>query len=342
LLANNNKESAKNKADSLIDVIAKGAGFSKVATENSLDQNPNVIPGELGWMTQAMMIPGFEGCFEATLNKLFTVESNYGLHIVKVSQKTKLQNKAQVAILEKEAIASRETFQKYYSQANELASKSDGKIDKFNELTTKMGLVPLQASNIQEGAKSIASYKNTREITRWAYDSKLGDVSQIISVDNKYFFIVALTGIRDAGIPTLAAVESEITAELRRVKSQEKMRDNVKERIAGLTSLEEIADKLGTTVSNQSGVSFGAPGSQSFDPKFIGYVAGAGESTLVGPVAGSVGVYIFKVDSRDTGSFFTEDDAKMRSNQMLNYQIQMLPAILEKNAKVKDHRTRFF
>ncbi len=261
LLANTDKVAAKKSADSLMNVIEKGADFSQVASANSLDKNPEVTPGELGWMTQAAMIPGFDTCFVAPLNKLFTIETNYGLHIVKVTQKTKVLNKVQLAILEKGAIASKETFQNYYSQANELASKSDGKIEKFNQLTAEKNLIPLQANNIPEGAKTISNYNNAREITRWAYQAKVGDVSQIISIDNKYFFIVALTKVREAGIPSLESIQNEIVAEIRREKAQEKALAKVKEQVAGLSTLGEIAEKLGTTVSTQTGISFGAHGS---------------------------------------------------------------------------------
>ena len=115
-----------------------------------------------------------------------------------------------------------------------------------------------------------------------------------------------------------------------------------KENINGLKTLDEIAAKLGATVSKQSGISFGAVGTQAFDPKFIGAVCGAKENVLTGPVEGSVGVYVFNVDARQTGAFFTEDDAKKRSLQMFSYQIQLLPNIFEKAAKVKDNRPKFF
>ena len=342
LLPNQDKALAKKGADSLITLIEKGADFTQVASENSLDRNPNTIPGEIGWLTQSSMIPGFDTCFVATPGKLFTHETQYGLHIIKVKERTKPINKVQLAVLEKAAVAGRETYQGFYAKANELASRSEGKIAKFNEVTKELNIFPMPAYNIAEGAKSIANYPNTREITRWAYDAKVGDVSQIISVDNKYFFIVALTKVREKGVPALESIEKEIATVIRREKANEKLVASIKEKTSGLTSLEAIAEALGTTVSKQTGVSFGAPGSQQFDPKFIGFVAGATPSTLVGPVAGNIGAYIFTVDSRETGAFFTEDDAKARSNQVFGYQVQMIPTILEKAAKVIDNRAKFF
>ncbi len=343
LIQNADKSVAKAKADSLIKLIEGGADFSQIAAANSADKNPKAAnPGDLGWMTQSYNIPGFDTCFVLAPNKLVTIETNYGLHIVRVKERTKPVTKVQIAILQKDAVASKETFQTYYSKANDLVSKSDGKIEKYNAAVKEMNLSPVPANGIAQGAKTVATYKNAREISRWAFDAKVGDVSQIISVDNKYFFVVALTAAREEGIPELEAVESNITAILKREKTNEKMLANIAEQVKGMTTLDAIAAKLGSTISKQTGISFGAIGSQSFDPKFVGSVAGAKENTLTGPIGGNVGVYIFNVDARQTGAFFTEDDAKARANQMFGYQMQMLPSILEKAAGVKDYRTKFF
>jgi peptidyl-prolyl cis-trans isomerase D len=293
-------------------------------------------------MTQTYMLPGFESIFNSPVNKLVKLETNYGLHIVRASQKTAPSKKVQLAILEKSAVASKETFQKYYSQANDVASKSAGKIENFNKVVKEMNLVPVPAMGIEEGAKTVATYKNARELSRWVYEAEKGDVSQIISLDNKYFFVAAVTGIREAGIPSLEAMESLIKPVLQREKSNEQFYQKVKEMVAGTATLEEMAAKLGTTVSTQSGISFGALGSQSFDPYFIGAVAGAKENTLTGPLKGNIGVYIFKVDARQTGAFFTENDAKSRLQQIFSYKLQQLQGIFEKGAKVQDHRARFF
>ena len=342
LLDGRDKVVAQATADSLIKVLEGGANFMEVAMANTLDKNPNAIPGELGWMTQNYMIPGFDTCFTATTGKLFKLESQYGLHIIKIREKTAPVKKVQLAILEKSAVASKETFQKYYSQANDLASKSAGKVENFNKLIKEMNLVSIPAMGIAEGAKTVATYKNAREISKWAYSAKRGEVSQIISIDNKYFFVATVTAIREEGIPSLEAMEKSITNILKREKSNELMLAKVKESVKGLTSLDEMANKLGTTVSKQSGLSFGSMGSQSFDPIFVGSVAGAKENTISGPVKGNIGIYIFNVDARQTGAFFTENDAKAKASQIFTYQLQLLQGVFEKGGDVKDNRARFF
>jgi peptidyl-prolyl cis-trans isomerase D len=205
-----------------------------------------------------------------------------------------------------------------------------------------MNEIPVPATGIVEGAKTVANYKNTREISRWAYEAKKGDVSQIISIDNKYFFIVALTAIKEEGIPSVEEVTPQIKDVLVREKSIEKMVAKAKEDLKGVKTLDEAATKLGVAVNKQTGISFSSMGTQTFDPKFIGAVSGAKENTLTGPMAGSIGMYIFNVDARQTGAFFTENDAKKRSAQYFSYQVQQVPAIMEKSAKVKDRRAKFF
>ena len=78
------------------------------------------------------------------------------------------------------------------------------------------------------------------------------------------------------------------------------------------------------------------------EPAFLGAVAGATPNTLSGPVAGNAGIYVFSVVNRETGSFYTDSDAKIRANQIQSYQINSLPSILTEMADIVDNRARFF
>ena len=81
---------------------------------------------------------------------------------------------------------------------------------------------------------------------------------------------------------------------------------------------------------------------RSLDPKFVGAIAAAPEGKICGPVAGSIGVYVFKVNGRETGAFYTESDAKNANAQILNYAAQMILPVMMDDADVKDNRARFF
>lgn len=331
------------KADSLLKVINKGGNFSQLASQYSLDKNPNVEnPGDIGWMTQTMMIPGMESVLSMDKGKCQIITTNYGIHLVKVAKKTASVKKVQLALLTKEIIASKETFQTYYSQANDLSSRSENKIENFNMITAEEELPVVPALNVTEDAKKLSRYENTREVTRWIYEAKVGEVSPIITVDNKYFFVVALNRVREDGYAPINQVATEIKMVLNQEKKGDKIVKETADKIAGLTSMEAIAEALNTTVTTKDGVAFGAIGAQSFDPVLVGAISAAKEGTIVGPLKGNIGAYILKVNSRETGSFYTENDAQQRSAQIVNYQVNTLPAVFNEMGDIQDHRARFF
>ena len=82
--------------------------------------------------------------------------------------------------------------------------------------------------------------------------------------------------------------------------------------------------------------------SRSLDPKFLGAIASAKDGEICGPVAGSYGVYVFRVTERNTGAYYTEDDARSYQRQLMSYTSQMILPIMMEEADVKDNRARFY
>lgn len=332
------------KADSLKNVIAKGANFANVASVYSADKNSadNGEKGNIGWMTQNYMIPGFESIFTAAKNVPFVLKTQYGTHIVEVSKTSSPILKKKVAILSKETIASKETFQTVYAKANQFAVTAAGNYNNYKKAVDSLGVYSHPVNNMLEGADKLGSIDNAKEVSRWVFENKVGKVSNIITVDNNFFVIATVRGIHKEGYAKVNEVASSIRQQLYYEKLAEKKAAEVAEKIKGLTDLQAIAEKLGTTVSSQSGVAFSSMSAQGLDPKFIGAVSVAPIDKVSAPVAGSIGVYVFKVTGRDTGSFYTEDDAKTRQSQMAMYTTQAIVPVMMQDADVKDNRARFY
>ena len=317
-----------------------GGDFSDLASRFSLDQNPNVAnPGDIGWMTQTSMIPGMQDVLTMRPGEIARMETDYGLHIVTVTDRTAPMKKVQLAIL-----PSKETFQDFYAQANDLASRCEGKIENFDKITMEEDLPVIPANRVAESARQLSRYDDVREVIRWIYDDKTkeGDVSPIITVNNNIYFVVALKQIHEEGYAPVNSVASSIKYRLTNEKRAEKVRNEVADKIAGLTDINVIADTLGQTVSTKTGITFGSMSGNSTEPAFIGAVAGAEPGVIAGPVAGNIGVYVLEVSNRETGAFYTEDDAKIKAAQVESYQINNLPAIFTERAKIVDNRARFF
>lgn len=331
------------KADSLLQVLSKKGDFVQIAKEFSADQNPNVAEaGDLGWMTQTYIVPGLEPVIGAKVGEILKLKTAYGTHLVKVTKTTKPVSKMQIALLVKETVAGKQTYADYYAKANDLATKSEGKLDKFRAAVKEGNLTYYPAIRVAPAAKGFASYEKAREVVRWVNENEVGAVSPILSVDNKYFFVVAVTGEHEGGIAPLKDVTPQIKQLLSFEKKGQKIAEETKALVAGLSDINAIAEKLGTTVSNKSGIAFSALTTQQLDPKFVGAVASASEGVVSGPVVGEIGVYYFVVTGKEVGAFYTEDDARLRKTQEFNYMSRMLPAIMMEAADVVDQRYKFF
>ena len=331
-------------ADSLVTVLAKGENFTNLVSEYSADKN-SAYDGELGcigWLTQNYMIPGFESVITANTGKPFVLKTQYGTHVVEVVKKTAPIQKKQVAILSKTALASKETFNDYYSQANRLATLSAGKLENYKKAVDSLGVYSHTMPGITEATSSYGAIDHAKEVTRWAFDNKPGKVSNIITVDNNYFFVVAVDGAHKEGIAPLQEVATNISDRLYADKASVKNAERVAEKIAGLTDLETIADTLHTTISNLPALTFSSLQGQMTDPRFAGAVCVAPLNEICGPVPGSIGAYVFRVNGRDMGTFFTEEDAKNMADRYQTYDTQMLLPVMMQDADVKDNRARFF
>lgn len=333
-------DDAAHVADSLVGVISRGGNFSNLAAAYSADQS-SAADGELGsigWMTQTYMIPGFESVIEARVGRPFVLETQYGTHVVLVTERTEPVLKKQVAILEKTALASRDTFNEYYAQANTFATLAGGSYEGYLRAvdSTKVYSHPV---SITEATSNYGAIDNAKEVTRWAFDAKEGKASEIITVNNNYFFIATVTKINKEGYAPVEDAASLIEQRLYALKIQDKVLSDVKSKISGISSIEDAAKVLGVEVDRSEAVSLG---STTVDPALLGAVSAAPEGTLFGPVPGTMGVYVVNVSNRETGSFYTETDARNLAAQKSQYMSQLILSVMSEYDDVVDNRARFF
>ena len=339
-------EDGQHLADSLLNELKNGANFTALAQQYSLDRGSEADGefGKIGEISQATIsyLPtGFDAIFDAQVGKPFILQSNIATHIVEVTEAAAPALYKQVALFQKEVISSKETFNKFYNDANRVATLAGGKLANYRAACDSIGVYS-HSQNITESTDTYGSIGHAKEVTRWAFDNKPGKVSNIITVDNNYFFVVAVKDAHKEGIAPVSEVATQIKNELYSEKYAEKRQAAVAEQIAGLTDLEAIAEKLGAAVNTQNDVAFASMGARSLDPKFVGAIAAAPEGKVCGPVAGTIGVYVFEVKGRETGSFYTESDAKNANAQIMNYNIQRILPVMMQDAGVKDNRARFF
>lgn len=331
---------AATKADSLVNVLKKGENFSNLASMYSLDTG-SAADGELGsigWMTQTYMIPGMESVIEAKVGTPFVLKTTYGTHVVLVTKTSKPMLKKQVAVFKKSALASKDTYNKYYAQASSFAAITNGSYDGYKRAVDSLKVYSHNLT-ITEATSSFGSIDQAKTVTRWVFDNKIGKASSILTVNTNYFFIAAVKGEHKAGYVPVEEATGVISNRLYTQKLQQRTMADVKEKIKGAKSMEEVSERLGVEVEHSEAVSLA---SNTLDPAMLGAAVTVNDGVVFGPVKGAMGVYVFQTSNRHLGSFYTEDDARLREQQKTQYMGQFILSVMAENAGVEDNRERFY
>lgn len=331
---------AATKADSLVNVLKKGENFSNLASMYSLDTG-SAADGELGsigWMTQTYMIPGMESVIEAKVGTPFVLKTTYGTHVVLVTKTSKPMLKKQVAVFKKSALASKETYNKYYAQASRFAAITNGSYDGYKRAVDSLKVYSHNLT-ITEATSSFGSIDQAKTVTRWVFDNKIGKASSILTVNTNYFFIAAVKGEHKAGYVPVEEATGVISNRLYTQKLQQRTMADVKEKIKGAKTMEEVSERLGVEVEHSEAVSLA---SNTLDPAMLGAAVTVNDGVVFGPVKGAMGVYVFQTSNRQLGSFYTEDDARLREQQKTQYMGQFILSVMAENAGVEDNRERFY
>lgn len=323
------------KADSLLAAVRKdGASAEMMPT---------------GWVTMETLASNgmdvFNEAFEMKPGetRLLDLTQHQMLAVLRLEQATKPKQKVKLAFLRKNINPSDNTYRDYNMKAADLADRSDGKYEKFAAIVKEEGLPVIPMERVTIDTKRIGQCENARGVVHWVFDRKTkeGSVSDVITVDNKYYFVAAVTKARKEGRVPLEDVKDEILTQLINQKKVEKVLADCKAQVSGSESLEALAEKFGTTVNHKDGISFTTM-DMSTEPCLLGAVASAPAEKVVGPVKGSIGAYYFQVNNATAGEYYTEADANSRNVQKAYSLLQNLTQIISQDTDVKDYRAKFY
>ncbi len=292
-------EEAREIADSLKTAIDNGAGFARLARENSMDGSAG-DGGDLGWFTEGTMVKSFsDTCFHSAVGEVQIVESRFGVHIVEVLEKSRDVKKIKVAVLVRKVEPSSETYQKIYSRAIRFAGENDT-YDKFIEAVENNDLVSRSANGLTEFQKNITGLESPRELIRWAFSAEKHEISPIFEFGDN-FVVAALTEVREEGYADFEQVREEIEANVIREKKAEKLAARINRHLSPAESLDELAGKLGRRVQEASDISFSSVSFSGggIEPEVVAAATALEPELISQPVKGNNGVYVISVNQVD-------------------------------------------
>ena len=327
--------------------ISQEAEADAFVAEQQKKVNPDEFT-EMGWLTQEIMLQNglneFDPVFDSP-QKVVKIKSanNQAIFVLYTPEKTKPIKKVQVATLLKNVLPSDDTYREYQMKAVEFADACKGKLENFERIAREQQLPVIPINNMTQETRRIGPADNAREVVYWVFDkkTKAGDVSDLKIVDNKYYFVTAVTKTRKEGYVDVNEAAEQIRPVLTARKLVDKKFAEVKEKIAGVSSLEQVAEDFGTTVSHQTGLSFGSMAYGQTDPMFLGAVTSADEG-VIQAAPGSIGVYVFEVMNRQAGSFFTDSDVATALTRRAAVHTNAIQSVLADEADIKDNRAKFF
>jgi len=331
--------SAKKTADSILAAVQSGAIFDSLATRYSDDPGSKIKGGDLGYFAYGAMVPEFnEAAFMGKTGDLKVVKTQFGYHVIKVTDQRNFSPAAKLATITKPLAPSTETENSAYAKANEFAGRnSDGKA--FDEAIKTQGINKLQAQNVKVNDFVVAGLGSSREIIRWMYDAKLNDVSPVFNLEGRYV-IAKLTTVQDAGLMKLDASNRPMLEAL--VKSEKKA-EKIAAQYKTVTTLAAIAQSSGQQVQNAD--SFNAANAYvpniGYEPRLVGYTFFDGfKPNAVSPaIKGQDGVYFIALKNRFQKQA-APDPMMMQQMQMQNMQMKnaiasMLQETMKRNADIK-------
>jgi len=337
---------AKERADSLVNLLEKGADFAKLAEENSQDPGSATKGGDLGWFKRGVMVPEFnKAAFHGKVNEIQLVNTQYGIHILQVTKQGKTAPNVQLAAVERKIEPGTVTYQNVYSEASKFAGENRDQAS-FDKAVAEQGLNK-KVAEVHEYDKGIAGIENSRVIIRSAFNNS--DVGELImSYEDTPIFelgdqvvVGALVSKAEEGIMPFDLVKPRVEMAVKK----DKKADYLANKMAGKESLSVIAAQLGTEVKEASGLNFesySVPGIGP-EPALIGKMSVLEAGEVSAPVKGNNGVYVIKVTGiENTGE---EDVAanQQRLNTTMEYRANYEAyETIRENAEIVDNRSRFY
>jgi len=341
--------------DSLIGLLeSKSESFDSLAAKFGTD-GTRTSGGDLGYAAQGMMVKEFNDLifFEAEEGKFYKVKTEFGIHLVEVTDKKFNENKEgyQFAFLNEDIVPSQETQNSIYDEVLVFTGKNRTLEDLKQSIDGNLGLKLESIKGIKRNdynVGALGSGQSSRDMIRWAFGEKPGKVSPEIYIyqdpinfyNNKYV-VAGLKEVLPKGLPELAQIKEQIALEVTNRKKSELIAEKIKGK-----NLEEASAMFGLSVENANGIPLSSnfiPGIGN-EPKVVAKAFALKQGEVSSPVKGSNGVYLVRVENKpnppaSTNAMVLKRTVSTQNASQISFK---LVESLRKNAKIEDNRFKFY
>ena len=335
------KEEARRQANRVLRLARRGNdNFEELAREYSDGPTKN-RGGDLGFFQEGQMATEFFNFVDKNrVGRIGLVETEFGFHIIKVTDKDDL---ALIADVANEAIASDQTANEVFRSATKFEMESND-LNDFIAVAEKNNYEVRPVKQVTELEENMPGLFNQRQIVRWAFDddTKVGDIKRFSLTAGGGYAVVQLTAVNQKGLATV----DEVGFQVRRKIIQDKKAALIKKQFQDIDSLETLAENEDLTLETASAIN-------QKNPTLVGagnepYVVGAAFAMEEGAVSeliqGELGLYKVKLLKKNTAE--TLDDYQQYSKEYLrDASFTLLENVflaLESYADIDDNRSLYY
>ena len=333
------KDEAKALANNLYRQVRRDPDKISVLAISNSDGPSKSSAGDLGFFQEGSMTPEF---FDFTnknrVGAVGLVETSFGFHVVKVTDK---QDLVLLANVSKAVVPSEKTSNRVFREATQF--EMDAGKEEFATVAERDSYTLRNVDNVYALDENLPGLPQQRRIVQWAFsdDTSVGDIKRF-NLSYGGYAIVQVTDSRPEGLASAKEVAAEVTQIILKEKKAKKIfEDNSNE-----TSLEDLAASNATEIVNalavnqKSGTLVGA----GYEPYVVGAAFGLLEGGISKLIEGNKGVYKLQLTSKKVADELEDYStyAKQLSNQNLE---RLAPAIikaLESSGEVVDNRSLYY
>jgi peptidyl-prolyl cis-trans isomerase D len=341
-----NKEAMTAMADSLLRVLKAGGDFVQLAAQYSMDQSGQ-NGGVLGWITEIAALQYFgkefkDAIYAAPVNQPVILSSTYGIHILKITEKTASVPKYKLAYVHLSVSPSTKTYTKLYNDLNQFVSINNS-IEKMEAAASDAGYVLNSNLKVVEEDRFVGSVPDSRAVIRWVFESKKkGEISKIFECKS-HFIVAARRGALPEGYQSIQSLASLLKMDLYGGLKGEVIAKELKAK--NLRTVYDYAVAMNSQVDTVRYIDFSTAriAGIGVEPKLNASVSFAPLNQVSEPVVGNNGVYVFSVinRSKSVGDYDEQSEiSKLESNIAYRAGYAAFQSLME-NAKIEDNRIRF-
>lgn len=340
---------AQARIDSVAAMVKAGVSFDSLAARYSDDDGSKNNGGQYDFsLAQKISLAPEFGTFvfeEGRSGQSKVVKTELGYHYIEILRQGAPESSSKIAFVAKDLIMSNATQDAVYGEATKFVSQSTNSAA-FDKAVKAGGYTAVPVGGLNENSSVVNGLGSSRELVKWAYDAKMGDVSPVYNINEKYV-VAKLTGILDAG---LAPINDQTRPALESYVRKEKKATILMNRTKGKANLEAVAQAENQQVGVADSVNFlqGYIPGLGNEPKVVGYAfyKSFKENALSPAIAGQEGVYYINLQGRTTGQPIQQRNLNME-RQMMEINLKgaaagMVVNGMRDNAEVKDTRGKVY